>query len=308
MTDDHFPPEERIRQASRGEISAAAELDSAGFLIKPGERSSEYADRISAMRARARSLLQTIEKRGSCEIYPGIHVSPGRRMPDEIIEEAARITEPRYGYAIRWAPGYFPDRELGMLWGGCAVCEDAPDAVPVFIIRRNFEHSERWFVYTRSELLSHELCHAARMPLHDRPLEEHFAYALSRSVFRRSVGNCFQTERDAIFLLLPIFLLLGVQIAINLFGAPLSAWPFWILAFLWPAYLLIRNARQRESYFRAERVVSAAGFTNAPAVLYRCTSPEIASFAAMSPEKFRAMAEQSQEFRWKVIRFRFGPG
>ena len=141
-------------------------------------------------------------------------------------------------------------------------------------------------------------------------LEEHFAYAGSYSRLRRYMGNCFQTDRDAILFILPVLLLLLVQVLINVFYVPLPSWPFWILAFAWPVYLLIRNARQRKRYFTAEKIVRACGFPNPGAFLFRCTSPEIESIAGKTPGEFEEFLKEkaASELRMRIMLKRFRKG
>ena len=236
MNEDMFPAEELLTAAEKGDPDALAELDSLGFLLKPDEDAGTFVGRIRAMHSRFLDFLEKTSGGTSYEIYHNIFISEQERISDEIIEEASLTTVALYGFSIQWVPGYFVSRGLGWLWGGCALSDDEPDTVPVFIIRKRFQTVRKWFVYTRDELLSHELCHAARAPLHDRMLEEHFAYAGSYSRLRRYMGNCFQTDRDAILFILPVLLLLLVQVLINVFYIPLPSWPFWILAFAWPVY------------------------------------------------------------------------
>lgn len=305
---DHFPEEELLNRAVRGDISALAALDAQGFLLKPGEAADAFVGRIRAMHARFRTLDERMTADGSCEVFPGIVIQESARIPDEIMDEAAQETDSRYGFAIRWAPGYFPAGGLGFLWGGCALSDDEPDCVPVFLIRGSFRESERFFIYSRDELLSHELCHAARAPLSDRIFEEHFAYAGAHSALRRYMGNCFQSDFDALLFLLPILLLLGIQIAVYAFGwHQIPAYPFWILALAWPAYLLIRNALQRKTYFRAERILRECGFARPAAVLFRCTSAEIARFARLAASDLkRTLDELAQtDLRMKITLYRF---
>lgn len=305
---DHFPEDELLNRAAQGDISALAALDAQGFLLKPGEAADAFVGRIRAMHARFRTLDERMTADGSCEVFPGIVIQESARIPDEIMDEASQETESRYGFAIRWAPGYFPSGGLGFLWGGCALSDDEPDCVPVFLIRGSFRESKRFFIYSRDELLSHELCHTARAPLSDRIFEEHFAYAGSHSALRRYMGNCFQSDYDALFFLLPILLLLGIQIAVYAFDwHQIPAYPFWIFALAWPAYLLIRNALQRKTYFRAERTLRECGFARPAAVLFRCTSDEIARFARLSASDLKQTLDElaQTDLRMKITLYRF---
>ncbi len=302
-----FPSEELLERAGNGEKSALVELDSNGFLLRGKETPEEYVRRIRMMKKHCDFFREKTAGGSEYEVYSSITISDRNAIPEEIMEEASKKTLDLYGFSISWVPGYFIDKGLGWLWGGCALSEDEPDSIPVFIIKSKFRKSPRWFIYRRDELLAHELCHAARSPLLDPPLEEHFAYATAASSLRRYMGNCFQRDRDAVLFLLPVFLLLGIQVAIHIFGAPLYAWPFWICAFLWPAFLLIRNALQRATYFRAEQKIRAAGFVNPGAVLFRCTTAEIRTFSGMDQKALNAEISERREkdVRFQILAERF---
>lgn len=288
-------------------VESAAELDSLGFLAAPGEDEAAYAARLKTEEEKIVRFRTQLQREKVLEPYQGLIVDSHSEIPPEILDEAAETTRNAYGFEIRWVPGFFPVRGLGLLWGGCSIgsYEDIP---ALFIIRRSFEKKRRFFIYSREELTSHELCHVARSPLNDMPYEEHFAYAISHSALRRYSGNCFKSEKDALFFLLPVFLLLAVQILRTFYRPDIPALPFWILAFVWPVWLLIANAKARKRYFRAESALRP--YTDRPqAVLFRCVSDEINAFAdaADDPEAVRKMLEdkKNSDLRWKIIYHRF---
>lgn len=43
------------------------------------------------------------------------------------------------------------------------ICSGDPEFFTLFIIRRTLKDQERWLIYRRNELISHELCHVARV-------------------------------------------------------------------------------------------------------------------------------------------------
>lgn len=298
-----FPADELIRSAAQGDPAAAAELDHAGFLVQPEETAEAYGKRIAEVKRRGTEFFNRFDKKGSLEIFPGLTVNLKDQIPEQIMNEAAERTEQAYGFSIRWVPGFFPEKEFGPLWGGCAVWQEE-EPVPVIVIRRNFLKAQKWFIYDRQELISHELSHAARMPLMDGALEEHFAYALSKKRLRRALGNCFQKDTDAIFFVLPALLLALVQTLITVFQWTwLPIFPFWILALAWPVFLLIRNAVQTGKYRAARNHLKMAGFPYPERILYRSIYSEICTFAKTRPDQLKSLLDQmaEKEFRWKVI-------
>lgn len=302
MEQDLFPPDELI-QAAENDIDAAVMLDRAGFLVRPDESGKDYSERVAAVKRRGMDFFQGFDPDGRKEIYPGFSVNLNDRISGEIMEEAVERTEKLYGFSARWVPGFFPEKEFGPFWGGCAFWEE-DDPVPVIVIRKNFIGRKKWFIYDRAELISHEMCHAARMPLMDSALEEHFAYAVSEKFLRRAIGNCFQKDTDAIFFVVPAILLALVQTLITVFQLTwLPIFPFWILALIWPVYLLTRNIFQTGNYNAALRNLKKAGFERPNAILFRSTYPEIRIMADAKPEEIRNLLNcfAGNELRWKVI-------
>ena len=302
-----FPDDELIRRAAAGDPVAAADLDHAGFLVRPEENANEYADRVASVKKHCLAFYQQFDKKGKLEIYPGLIIQQKDCFPREIVNEAAERTENAYGFSICWVPGFFPEKELGVFWGGCALWQEE-EPVPVIIIRKTFSKRKKWFIYDRTELISHELCHAARIPLMDGSLEEHFAYGTSEKWLRRTIGNCFQKDTDAIFFAIPALILALVQAAITIFEiSRLPILPFWILALICPVFLLTRNLIQTRNYKSAKRNLELAGFTHTREILFRSVYKEICTIAETRPDKLNALLNSyaEKEFRWKVILKRF---
>ena len=304
-----FPEKEIIEPLKETEnLTVLAELDAQGLLLAPGESSAEFAARLLAEEERIENLRKRLAEEKEFDPYTGLTLTEGMEIPDEILEEAAETTRNAYGFEVKWVPGFFPKRGLGLLWGGCSISsfENLPT---LFIIRSNFKTGKKFFIYGREELLAHELCHVARTPIQDSAYEEHFAYAISHSPLRRYSGNCFKSEKDAILFLLPVFLLLLIQIGRATYWPEIPIWPFWILAFVWPVFLILCNAIARKRYFRAEKALRSLGVSMPQAVLFRCTAKEIDEFGALAsqPERLAEYwkTKQESDLRWKVITERF---
>jgi hypothetical protein len=122
------------------------------------------------------------------------------------------------------------------------------------------------------------------------------------------MGNCFIYKLDAILFLLPVMILLGAQLLLTFGSFNFAIWPFWILAFLYPVFLLLRNNFARMVFFRACSKLLAFGFVDALAILFRCDWNSIKEISTMaSPESFRrfVQARASSNLEWKVIQHRF---
>ena len=288
--------------------NAPYKLDSHGLLVAPGETLESYAARIDErLRTRARFDLCTGDQAGSESLEAEIGFKGGtvEPMDNAIIAEAAEKTEKLFGFRADWVPAFFPSRGLGLLWGGCTVITES--GFPVFFLRRGFRDKAKWFIYRRDELLAHELCHAVRGSLEDETYEEHFAYMTSSSAFRRWTGNCFRRELDAVIFLFPLLLLLVVQTLVYSGVLRLPLWPFWLLAFAFPVFLVARNIPERRTYFKAQAKLRRAGFDKPDAALFRMTAEEIRTLARTPDEQIgQYLPEKSDtELRWQILIRRF---
>jgi len=329
-----------IENLSDTDIDKLVSLDKYGLLIGHKEDILSYKKRLFSIESEIQSLKEELETKGQIELFHKIYATKNNLIGTDILTQASEFTEKTYNFSINWIPGFFLSKGLGLLTGGCSATSET--GFTFFLIRSAFSGKKKWLWYSRNELLSHELCHAAREPLKDRHLEEFFAYKLSSSPFRQYFGNCFQRPFDAALLLLPLFLLLTVQI-VNTFlfsGIPML-W-FWIIAFIYPIFLLIRNQFYRNIYFKARKsLLSAFGedrrlstsqsfikmkpiTDHGPqttdhdllsreipydSILFRCNSVEINKIGKFvnSPERLKKWIEDNVkiELRWEIINRRF---
>lgn len=286
----------------------ALTLDHSGFFPAGDEDAAAFLQRVERLHSVAAETEQLPTNGVELGKIVGFSVGEVSRMSKEIKDEAAEITMPLFAFRSDWVPAFFPKKGIGMLWGGCTV--ETESGNPIFFLRNSFAKRKRWFIYNRSELLAHELCHAVRGVLHDNEYEEHFAYMTSSSAFRRWMGNCFQHEWDAIVFTAPVFLLLLAQILIFSGVLKWPIYPFWILAMIWPIFLVVRNIHSRNIYFRTYHKLEAAGFSQVQAVMFRMTSEEIHMFSRLSADELRAKLDSlsRQELRWRIITSLFQTG
>ena len=300
---------EKIDKLRKDNTNLLAEFDAMGLLLAPKENFSSYKKRLKKLFHHLVKLEKELEKNNELRIFDIVTLYNDRRIGATIMREAAKLNKKFYNFEIDWVPGFFLSKSLGILWGGCAI-SFPEDSLSIFLIRANFAKKRKWLFYRRDELLAHELCHIARMPLQDREFEEHFAYRLSPSRFRRYIGNCFQHTFDALFFIIPILLIPVVQaLQIFLKSQWLPIFPFWILASICPAFLLIRNQLSRNKFFTAKRNLGKMRIKNPLPILFRCTKSEIYTIAAFTNDLLglKEWIEQQAmtELRWKIIAKRF---
>lgn len=294
---------------SEAELTRGIELDEAGFLPRHGESAEQFFRRVETIFGIHREFEAELAAAGEVGVY-GLQLRLCDRIPEEIIEEAGEVTEQLYCFRTRHVPGFFLSRDVGLLWGGCMIC-DPDHPLSVFLIRGAFRKRPHWFFYNRRELLAHELCHSMRQSLDEITLEEYFAYQTSPSRLRRYLGNCFIREHDAIWFVIPALLLLLAQVTQSFWLPGLPVWPFWPVALAYPAFLLVRNGISRRLVKRAAEKLAAFGVAKPSAVLFRLDREEIRRIGAMEqPGEFEQYAAERKrtDFRWAVLHARFLTG
>ena len=119
-------------------------LDAAGLPAGPGETLDTYRARLQERRRLLEQLDQDLEKHQEVTVFESVKVSAADRIPNEIIAEAAEITEPLYGFSVHQFPGFFLSRDVGLLWGGC-LTSDTEMPLAIFFIRASFRKKHRFF-------------------------------------------------------------------------------------------------------------------------------------------------------------------
>ncbi len=299
-----LPDDRELAAAEAGDLHALARLDKRGFLLGENEDGPAFAKRLRELRENVARMEDSLARQGTFALED-ITVHAQDRIPSGFFDEVARKCADLYGFAIDWVPGFFINPKF-FLFGGWACCYN-PDFFAMFVIRKSFRDRERWLIYSRRELLAHELCHIARIALNSDTFEETFAYQTSSSTFRRLLGGIFLREADTfLFLAATLFLLVG-QI-LRTFAFPLlPAWPLWCVPALATAWLAFRYARLRALLKRARGNAAVAYGPDASKVLFRCSDDDIHALASLRPDEVPAWLERQNSLRWQVIRERFQP-
>ena len=287
--------------------SRIAELDAAGFMPAPGEEQACFIRRAENILERHREFDRLLDESGRLTVFDSVEVSRDEKIDPAIIAESGDVTWRLYRFRTEHVPGFFLSRSVGLLWGGVLI-GDPDECFSFFLIRNSFRTKEKWLFYRRTELFAHELCHSMRMELRETTLEEYFAYQTSPSLLRRYLGNCFIRDIDAILFVLPTLLLLAATLARDFFLPRLPVGVFWILALVYPAFLLIRNARSLRVVRRAAKKLASFGVTDVLPVLFRCTREELVRLGDLADASAfdRYRRERADvELRWKIINERF---
>lgn len=288
------------------QLEEIAALDGRGFLITADETAGDFLQRVADTGKVYEEFEAVLAESGKVKVFDLFEVSAGCRIAPELADEAAQITEDLYGFSVRHVPGFYLTKQVGLLWGGCLI-GDPERNFAVFLLRDAFRKKQRFLNYRREELLAHELCHSVRHVLDEPTLEEYFAYQTSPSPLRRYLGNCFISDRDAWGFLLPVLLLPAAELLRALWNPDFPSWIFWILAVVYPLFLLCRNFHSRRVVSKARRVLQSAGVKRVEAVLFRCTRDELEMIGTIPAENIRQWADEraAGSPRWQVIVKRF---
>lgn len=287
-------------------LERVAELDSAGFLIRENESAEDFFQRVEDTLATHAEFDAKLESGEKVRVFDLFEVSNECRISPELADEAAGITEELYGFSVRHVPGFYLTRQIGLLWGGCMI-GDPEQNFAVFLLRNAFRKKKKFLNYRREELLAHELCHSVRQVLDEPTLEEYFAYQTSPSRLRRYLGNCFISEKDALWFLLPVMLLPAAELLRAWWRSDFPSWIFWIAALIYPLYLLWRNFCSRLLVSQARKVLIRSGCVRPEAVLFRCLPDELLAIGnAGAGEIAGIIADKAaKSIRWQVIEKRF---
>ena len=289
------------------DIETLAKLDEAGLLIAPQENFEQYRDRLKAMATVYNEFEQELKTDREVSVFDFVNVHEKMRIPRQIMSKAGKTDYSFYQFSIDWVPGFFLSKNVGILWGGCAL--SSPETMQsIFLVRSSFAENERFlWIYSRDELLAHEICHVARMPIGDPVFEEYFAYQLSTSKLRRWFGCCFQTAIDALLFIVPVFILLAARMVQVFFLENLPIWPFWLAVTVYPVFLLWRTYRIHRTVNAANSKLKNSGIKDPRPVLFRCTGEEISSLARHNSNETKQWLDTkiATELRWQVINYRF---
>jgi hypothetical protein len=208
--------EKKLDLVRERDLETLAVLDDHGLLIGPGETVEQFADRLQLLSANINQFKSEILESGAIDIFD-THLEKAGAIPTKDFKPALEKTRDLYDFEIDWVPGFYTNDRMGVLFAGCAFYS-TDDYFALFVVRKAFEKNERWLIYSRTELLAHELCHIAHMGFGSVTYEEMFAYQTSPSRFRRVVGGVFRTPLDSYLILGSVMLLAAAQVVNRFVG------------------------------------------------------------------------------------------
>ncbi|MBO5724740.1 MAG: hypothetical protein J6S58_07935, partial [Lentisphaeria bacterium] len=163
------------------------ELDHLGFFMLPDENWSMFTERISLLQ----KVLGEIE---SGKIPPELrsHIQFREKISGDFTAEANRKLMEHYKFRNSWAPAFFSKEETGSFSAGVQL--EVDETYPVIFLHDAFAEKNSHCGYDRTEILAHELIHAAKMFFPPSRYEEYFTCHIYKSPLRRWMGNLFRSK------------------------------------------------------------------------------------------------------------------
>ncbi|RMD76708.1 MAG: hypothetical protein D6820_12295 [Lentisphaerae bacterium] len=303
--------QEIIACAKRSDETSLETLDAMGFIPGPTESEQDYRQRVIQMCQTLDEFLGRVEKERHVTYY-GLEFYADARIPESIYQKALQHLDTLWKIHPEWVPGFFSSQKMGLLFAGCAVFSLQLKLAFMFL-RKTFTTNDRWLIYSRDELMAHELTHIAHASLADSQFEEFLAYQTSPNGFRRLLGGILRTPRDTYLLMGSMLTLMLLQIANITFRAPMLWWsmPAPMIAGGFCALLggaLILYLRRRQKILRAEKACRQIfDLPHGWPVIFRATWEEIEYLASHTPDEIQQQITswQKARLRWRIIMLRF---
>lgn len=229
-----------------------------------------------------------------------------------VLAETKPTTQKLYDITPTWVPIFFSNYQLTPWHGGCAwifqLAENGP--LGAFLqLRKSFSKESKYLgLYSREELVSHELAHVGRMAFDEPIFEELHAYRASHAKWRRWLGPIVQSARESMLFMLLLLLIFTVDVYLILTGhAEAYTHFFWLKAVPagMVAYALWRLWQKQKTFAKCRlNLVNLFNDENkANAVIYRLTDKEIKEFAQASQQQIKEYAEQhkAKSLRWRLL-------
>ena len=300
-------PRQSIVDLEENNIEQLVLLDSMGFLIGKTENIHAYKSRLLAMIDEKNILDISISTEKSVRLDKTTILRESMRLPPSSLEKSNKKLLEHYAFTVNWAPAFY-SKFLGLFTGGYSISLES--GLSCVLLTKTFRGKDKWLFYTKEELVTHELCHAARNPIEDPVYEEFFAYKFSPSHFRRIVGPCFKENWTALFLLVPILLVFCIQV-MNIFLMQNYLILTWFVTIIYPLFLTIRAIKERKIYNKAYNHLADFGVSKnlILPILFRCTFLEILEISKLKQNKLADFINNRIEkyLRWKIIAHRFLP-
>lgn len=287
-------------------------LDSMGFFPAPNEEREAFITRVSALNKFKEDVQKEINATGKFQLE-GLVYHKEEVVSDQDLYACQNQSKHKYQFQLNYVPAFFSSLGLNFLFGGMAMTfEDTEnkykkgEMFSIFQLRKCFREKEKFLIYTRNEIISHECCHVARAPFKALEYEEYFAYQTSDSAFRRIVSPMLWRGSDMVVLMMLLLVVFCSQIYVTFFSQNYLFYVYgWAPFFAYLSFLAIRSYVSRKSLSKLKEKITPVckdpSFVDA--VLFRMTDSEIRE--AIQTPSFVDFLSTKKDLRWQIIRQRF---
>lgn len=266
--------------------------DGRGWILGPIEDAKAFASRVEALE----------------HFFSNPPENVDHFLTDRDWEGALEKIKVLYDAKPDWIVAHYDNKGLTFFQGAATwiVGQDGL-RIPLIQLRKSFDSGSLLKLYSREEVLSHEMVHAMRMQFDEPKFEEIFAYKTSRRLYRRLLGPLFQKPWEATLFLL----LLLIPIATEVYAVfyPEHSWVFWLsgMPALFGAWLLGRLVFYQFVLHRALKKLRPIlkQPQKAWAVALRLSDREIFRVAFSKMEQFRDWVSEQKTARWVLLSGKF---
>jgi hypothetical protein len=279
-------------------------LNQRGLIPGTNENEMEFSDRVK-ITLRSMEILEP-------HFSTDLPFSPTDRLPPEELSNSFAETKRFYDIKPDWTLCFYNSDKLVTWQGGSTWIIQlgiGKPTLPIVQIHERFKKTEFLYgLYSKKEILTHELVHAGRSQFNEPIFEEFLAYRTSASGLRRWLGPILQSQYEAFVFVFTLLTAIALDFASFWVEDPniqsQMQWGY-LGPFILIYYALIRMWMRHWNLNRCTSRLSKAINSDEKAnyVSYRLTDEEIKLFAFMSPEKINEYAVNSKDLslRWRVI-------
>lgn len=281
------------------------EWNKQGLIPGPKENEAAYAHRVDYC-------LNLKKQIHTSSLKKEIPLDKCEEQSPQITHEAKVLTHSLYDFTMDWIPLFFSNHKLAFWHGGCAwifqETENSPIGAILQLRKSWHKNPKNLAIYSRNELVGHELAHAGRMAFEEPQFEEVLAYQTSTSSFRKWFGPIIQSSKEAMAFFLSLFLIFLVDLIIISSGE-IKLYQSFLWLKLIPVIMIIyglyRLSKKQKIFQHCAQKLKeiTQDLSIANAIIYRLTDEEIHLFATLSSEKIKEFAklEADKSLRWKLI-------
>lgn len=204
-----------------------------------------------------------------------------------------------------WIVAHYDDQGLAFFQGAATWIVNQGDLrIPIIQLKKGFDSGSYCKIYSRDEVLAHEMVHAMRMQFDEPRFEEILAYKTSKHFYRRLIGPLFEKHWEATVFLVTLFIPIITEIYWIFDGT--KNWVAWFNAipvcyFVWLSgrltfyHLVLQKALKRIKPFLKQPQKTWA-------VALRLLDIEIFHFAFSKKSLLQKWISEKKTLRWTFLK------